>query len=237
MELFCPNCNAKILPDNVNISSDLAKCDKCHTIHKVSELAGSKSSAKIKTPLPGSRITMKKSFNDSVVLFCPKKGFTTSVIPQILFIIVWLGFISLWAFIAAQNNLLFALFVIPFVVVGIGMIGGLINSISETQTLTISRTSLTLKKERPIRPKHLEIKLKDIQSVRMKNLNMNSFSRFGNFRMMLKMQKSIATRILGIEIPAIISVSKTEYFFEEANDAEQEWVTITLDSIIKSVKQ
>ena len=63
---------------------------------------------------------------------------------------------------------------------------------------------------------------------------MNPFSMFGNFRMMLKMQKSFGMG--GIEMPAIITGVKTEYFFEDANDAEQEWVTSTLDNIIKRMK-
>lgn len=231
MELICPDCKATISPDSVNISSDLAKCDKCNSIHKASDLADSKSIDKINNPPTGTKMTIKKGFDDSIEMFYPKKGFTASVIPQLFFTIFWLGFISFWTWGASQGSVIFALFSIPFWLVGFGMLGGLINSISETQTLKISRTSLTLKKERPIRPKNFEIKIKDIQSIRMKNLKMNTFSMFGNFNMMMKMQKSFSMG--GIEMPAIISGVKTEYFFEDANDAEQEWVTTTLDSIIK----
>ncbi len=231
MKLICPSCKATISPDNVNISTDLAKCDKCNSIHKASELADSKSIDRINHPPSGTKMIVKKGFDDSIELFYPKRGFTASVIPQLLFSIFWLGFISLWTFGASQGSVFFALFSIPFWIVGFGMIGGVINSISETQTLKISRSSLTLKKDRPIRPKSFEIEVKDIQSIKMKNLKMNPFSMFGNFKMMLKMQQSYG--LGGIEMPAIISGVKTEYFFEDANDAEQEWVTATLDSIIK----
>ena len=37
----------------------------------------------------------------------------------------------------------------------------------------------------------------------------------------------------GIEIPAIVSGVMTEYFFEYANETEQEWVTSTLDNMVK----
>ncbi|MFV0483907.1 MAG: hypothetical protein ACK5MG_07430 [Bacteroidales bacterium] len=231
MELICPNCKATILPDNVNISSDLAKCDKCNSIHKASELTDSKSIDKISNPPNGTKIAVKKGLDDSIELFYPKKGFSASMIPQLFFSIFWLGFISFWTWGASQGSVIFAMFSIPFWLVGFGMIGGLINSILETQTLKISRISLTLKKDRPIRPKNFEIKVKDIQSIRMKNLQMNPFTMFGNFKLMFKMQKSFGMG--GVEMPAIISGVKTEYFFEDANDAEQEWVTTTLDSIIK----
>lgn len=51
--------------------------------------------------------------------------------------------------------------------------------------------------------------------------------------MMFKMQKSFGMG--GIEMPAIISGVKIEYLFEDANDAEQKWVTSRLDSIIKKI--
>jgi DNA-directed RNA polymerase subunit M/transcription elongation factor TFIIS len=232
MELICPDCKATISPDNVNISSDLAKCDKCNSIHKASELADSKSIDKINNPPTGTKMTIKKGFDDSIELFYPKQGFKASMIFQIFFTIFWVGFVGFWTFMAAQGSILFAMFSIPFWIVGFGMLTGLINSISETQTLKLSRTSLTIKKDRPIRPKSYEINIKDIQSIRMKNLKMNNpFAMFGNMKLMFKMQKSFGMG--GIEMPAIISGVKTEYFFEDANDAEQEWVTSTLDSIIK----
>lgn len=231
MELICPNCKTTIHPDNVNITTDLAKCDKCKSILKASELADTKLIEKIYNPPSGTKIQVKKGFDGSVEMFYPKKGFTFSVIPQLFFTIFWLVFISFWTWGASQGSVIFALFSIPFWLLGFGMLGGLINSISETQTLNISRTTLILKKDRPIRPKTVKIGIKDIQSIRMKSLKMNPFTMFGNFKLMMKMQKSFG--MSGIEMPAIISGVKTEYFFEDSNDAEQEWVTSALDSIIK----
>lgn len=236
MELICPDCKATISPDNVNISSDLAKCDKCNSIHKASELADSKSIDKINNPPTGTKMRIKKGFDDSIELFYPKQGFKASMIFQVFFTLFWIGFVAFWTWGASQGSVIFAMFSIPFWLVGIGMLSGLINSISETQTLKLSRTSLIIKKARPIRPKSFEINVKDIQSIRMKNLKMNNpFAMFGNMKLMFKMQKSFGMG--GIEMPAIISGVKTEYFFEDANDAEQEWVTSTLDSIIKRVNK
>ncbi|NOX48569.1 MAG: hypothetical protein GXO89_16500 [Chlorobi bacterium] len=177
-------------------------------------------------------MTVKKGFDDSIEIFYPKQGFKASMIFQVFFTIFWVGFVGFWTFMAAQSSFLFAMFSIPFWLIGFRMLGELINSISETQTLKVSRTSLTLKKDKSIRPKTIEIKVKDIQSIRMKNVKMNNpFSLFGNMKLMFKIQKSFG--VGGIEMPAIISGVKTEYFFEDANDAEQEWVTTTLDRIIK----
>jgi hypothetical protein len=233
MELICPGCKATISPDNVNIATDLAKCNKCKSVHHASKLAEGKSTDKINHPPAESKILIKKGFDDSIEIFYPKKGITVSVIPQLFFTIFWFVFISFWTWGASQGSVFFALFSIPFWLFGFGMIGGFINSISETQIIKIAKTSLTLIKDRPIRPKKLELKIKDIQAIKMKQLKMNPFLMFGYFRLMVKMQRQFG---MGrIEIPAIISGLRTEYFFEDAYDAEQEWVTMTLDSIIKKM--
>jgi hypothetical protein len=231
MELICPTCKTTISPDNVNISSDLAKCDKCKSIHNASKLVDGKTTDKLNHPPAGSKMTIKKGFDDSIEIFYPKKGITASVIPQIIFTFIWFVFIGFWTWGASQGSVYFALFSIPFWLIGLGMVGGFINSISETQTISIATNSLTLIKDRPIRPKKLLLKINDIQSIKMKQLKMNPFLMFGYFSLMVKMQRQFG---MGrIEIPAIISGLKTEYFFEDAYDAEQEWVTTTLDGIIK----
>ena len=230
MELICPSCKATINPENVNISTDLAKCDKCNSIHKASELVDTKSIERINNPPVGTRIQIKKGFDGSIEMFYPKKGLTVSMMPQMFFTLFWLGFICFWTWGASQGSVIVAMFSIPFWLVGFGMLGGIISSISETQTLKVNKTILTLKKDRPLKPKNFEVAIKDIQSIRMKNIKMNPFSMFGNFKMMFKMQKSFGMG--GIEMPAIISGVKTEYFFEDSSDAEQEWVTSALDSFV-----
>jgi len=40
MDLFCSKCNAEIKHWNINIKTDLAKCDRCGEVHKASNLSG-----------------------------------------------------------------------------------------------------------------------------------------------------------------------------------------------------
>jgi len=229
MNLNCPSCNAEIKPENINVSTNLAKCDKCNSIHKASDLSKSLEKKDINPP-NGSKIEIKKGLNGTIELIYPKKGFSISLIPQLLFAIFWLGFISFWTWGASQGSVFFALFSIPFWLVGLSMITGIINSANEIQIITLDKYRLTVKRLRPIRPKIFETELKDIQSIKMKGMKMNPFAMFGNFRHMMKMQRSFG---VAIEVPAIITGRKTEYFFDDANDAEQEWVTRILDNLIK----
>ncbi|MGB0880457.1 MAG: hypothetical protein ACPGTO_07815 [Polaribacter sp.] len=233
MKLNCPNCHSEISPKNINISTDLAKCDKCNSIHKASVLLNSLEKKDINPP-NGSKIKMKKGTDGNIEFIYPKKGFSASLIPQLFFAIFWLGFISFWTLGASQGSIFFALFSIPFWIIGLSMIIGIINSVSEIQILSLSQNMLTIKRLRPIRPKTFETQLQDIQSIKMKGMKMNPFSMFGNFKHMMKMQGSFGS---AIEVPAIITGQKTEYFFNDANDAEQEWITTVLDKLVNAVRK
>jgi hypothetical protein len=233
MNLNCPNCDAKIKAENINILTDLAKCDKCNSIHKASDLSNPLEKNDVNPP-NGSKIEMKKRLNGNIELTYPKKGFSISLIPQLLFSIFWLGFLSFWTWGASQGSTFFALFSIPFWLIGLSMITGIINSVNEIQILTLDQNKLTVKRLRPIRPKTFETELKNIQSIKMKGMKMNPFSMFGNFSHMMKMQRSFGS---AIEVPAIITGHKTEYFFDDANDAEQEWVTRVLERLVNGLKK
>jgi hypothetical protein len=156
-----------------------------------------------------------------------------AVVPQLLFAIFWLGFISFWTWGASQGSIIFALFSIPFWLIGLNMIIGVINSANEIQVITLDKYRLTVKKVRPINAKVFETDVTEIQSIKMKAIKMNQFSPFKNFRYMIKMQRSFGA---AVELPSIITGRKTEYFFDDANDAEQEWITSILDNLVKRIK-
>ena len=233
-ELICPNCNKAIESDNINITTDLAKCGHCGTITKASSLVSAQDDKSLSTPPKGSSIQVTKEMGDTIKLFFPKKGVTASDIPQLLFSIFWLVFICFWTWGASQGSIFFALFSIPFWLVGFGMLSGLINSINETQTLTVSKSQLTLEKTRPINGKRFEFNLSDIQEIKMTHMKAGPFSVFSNPRYMWRLQWSFGA---GLVMPAIISGSGTEYFFEATNDAEQDWVTKYLSNKVRQAKR
>jgi len=233
MYLRCSNCNTEIKSENINIATDLAQCQNCGAVLKVSALAHSID--KIETSPPsGSSILMTKGMNGLLELTLPKKGFTFSVIPKLLFSIFWLGFLSFWTWGASQASVLFALFSIPFWLVGLRMIVGVINSANEVQKISLNKSTLSIERIRPIRPQSFKTELNDIQAIKMKQVKMNPFAVLGDFRTMMRMQGSFGSPV---ETPAIITGMKTEHFFEDANDAEQEWVTQLLQSLVKQIKK
>ena len=234
IELICPNCNRTIESDNINITTDLAKCGHCGTISKASSLVSVQDEKSLEIPPKGSSIEVTKEMGDIVKLFSPKKGLTASDIPQLLFIVFWLGFICFWTWGASQGSIFFAMFSIPFWLIGLTMLTGLINSINETQTLTINKSQLTLEKSRPISGKKFEFNLSDIHEIKMAHMKAGPFSTFSNPRYMWRLQGSFGA---GLVMPAIVSGSGTEYFFEVANDAEQDWVTKYLSNKVRQAKK
>ena len=234
LELICPNCSRIIQSDNINIATDLAKCGHCGTITKASLLVFAQDDKSLASPPKGSSVEVTKEMGDTVKVFFPKKGLTASAIPQLFFVVFWLGFICFWTFFASQGSGLFAMFSIPFWLVGFAMLIGLINSINETQTLTVSRSQVILEKKRPINAKRLEFDLRDIQEIKMSQLKAGPFSAFSNPGITWRHQSSSGAVPL---TPAIITGSGTAYFFETANDAEQDWVTKLLSNKVRQARR
>lgn len=233
MQLICSNCNQPVNPENINITTDLAKCGKCGAIYKASALVSAGDDKKLIVPPAGSAVEVTKELGDMVRIYFPEKGFTASDIPAVLFAIFWLSFITFWTWGASQGSIIFALFSIPFWLVGIMMVGGIINGMFETQTLTAGGGQIVLEKNRPLFPKRHEFTFSGIQAIKMTPMKTGAFSTFSNSRLMFRRSWSYG---VGMMLPAIISGAGTIYFFEAANDAEQEWVTQYLDNKRRQAK-
>lgn len=223
MELICRKCNTIILTQNINISTDLAKCDNCNSVYRASSLVDSFSIKVVSKPPRDTKMIFKAFNEDQIEILYPKKGFTLSIIPSLLFCVIWLSFISSITFMFPSKNVMFLLFSIPFWLIGLGMLKSLVNSIFETQIIRFSNNTLELIKNKPIGSKTIKIKTSDIQTIRMKLWKTSAYSLISQFNLLLKMQKSM--EIGGFEVPAIIYNSKVEYFFEDVNDVDQEWIT------------
>lgn len=80
----------------------------------------------------------------SFTLKIPPLGIGGGSLFGIVFSIVWIGFVAFWTFLAAKGSLLFALFSLPFWVVGLGMIRSHIRKHLSTTTLLLDREGGTL---------------------------------------------------------------------------------------------
>ena len=230
MKLVCTTCRMPIDSENVNISTDLAKCVHCGAIHKASSLIPAVDAKTLATPPPGSKIEMQKGMGDSFQIFLPKKGIDKTTIPFLAFSLFWFGFIAFWTWGASQTDdgNMMALFSIPFWIIGFVILTIVVNKINETQTIDVTRTELTIIKTKPVMSKRYEYVFKDIQSISVTDLPYYYTS--GSKR------RSINHQVVQPKAPAIITGSGTKYFFEQANEAEKQWVTTFLEAFRQNQK-
>ncbi len=235
MKLICPNCQTVIFSENVNISSNLAKCNKCKSTHRISDLADRNIIEKINTPPRNAKIRVKKMQDGSIELFYPKQGFRASMIIPAIITLFGISLLSFWTWSVSREGSTFAIFSVPLWIIGILMLLELINSGTETQTLTLSKTSLILQKDRPIKPQKNVINLKNIQAIKIKNLGMMTFLdlfKFENMKLIFK-KNFIYGRV---KVPTIIFNRRAVYFLEDADYLEQKWITVILNNMVKSIR-
>lgn len=238
MRITCPDCYEEIKPNNINITTDLAKCESCNSIQKVSELVQTMGRADLNPP-NGSKILMHKGLDGNVELTLPKRGFYSGLIPLIIFGVFWIGFIAFWTIGAARGSIIFALFSLPFWCFGIMLIIAIINSVKEVQVITINRQKITIERRRPIRSKSFETTLENIHMISMRPMKMNLANMFGNLNVAMKMKpvaKLGSHDKFSLEMPGIVTGSKTEFFLESAGDVEQEWAINVLNALVKKMR-
>lgn len=215
MDIFCKSCGKIIPHENINVKSDLAQCPHCNMVSALSTLIDSKTNQQASASPPiGSRIILNKSNFGNTEIILPKAGFKARYIPIIIFTTIWIGFISFWTFMAVKIHFLPALFSIPFWLVGFYMLFKIVNSMKETQTISLNKSGFTLQKNRIIFSKNYEVSFNEIHDIRLERISARDF-RNSDFSFNSSDYKNI---------PAILKGDKTIRFFETANEAESDWI-------------
>lgn len=221
MELKCPNCRNIIPPANINVASDLAQCTYCNSIHKASELIDVRKEKALLSPPANSRIKLKRGMGDNFELELAAGGFKFKYLFGFGFTFFWLAFISVWTFLAAQVNIFPALFSIPFWFVGFSMLNNLLNTVFERQEISLKGDELRIRKKRVFLSKEYRFNIKKMHDIRMNPIKMNPLLLLGNIQFMSR-AKMKSRRIP--ELPTILRGDGNTHFFENANEAEHEWV-------------
>jgi hypothetical protein len=230
MEIKCPKCGKSLPSSSININTDLGKCDDCNTVFKLSESIDTIEISRVFSPPNGSKIQISENENSIEILLKAKKFGTQDIFP-VLFSLFWFGFVVFWTIGAAKGSILFALFSIPFWIVGINMMLGLVNSFDEDHILTIKNKEIVLLKKRPINSKEYHMEYSNIYSIKMGAMKFtNPFTMASNFRLMSKFN------MMGMQIPTVNFGNETINFFEQATDSEQKWIVKFLNAVLKKNK-
>jgi len=165
-------------------------------------------------PPDGSKINLKKGSGASIEIFLPKQGMAAFNIVIFIITVIFLSMTALATWSMLKGNVHFPLL---FVLLPTILLFWYVS-------LNMFFSQLILKR------KTFHFKLDDLLEVKLKPLNSNSFKTTGDVRYMSnRFQWSYGEEFI---MPAIVTGSKTIHFFEEASQAEQEWVTKFIDAII-----
>lgn len=213
MEILCTKCGLSLRAEDINIQTDLAKCKHCGNIFKASESVSFKTAPTVISgpPVGSSILFSENNFEGTASISLKSSGFTAARIGLLLFLLFWFSFITVWTIFASFAGF-FALFSIPFWIVGIGMLVFVINQIRQTQQIYLDENQITLKKIQPFFSKDQIIQKSEITDIRISQKNLG-FSSYRNSNYDNKI----------FIAPAIISGKGNIYFFENANEAERDW--------------
>jgi len=227
MDLICPKCGGAIGGQCVNVVTDLAQCPSCNEVHKASELAAA-ASPQVGFDQPAGSKILFTGDAQSAVFEIPRAGFSPGMTFPLVFALFWVGSVAFWTWGASQGSKLFAMFSIPFWLVGLGMLGGILNAIFERQRIELTSTGLRVESQRPFLARSQVIPVDEIGSIEMGRVVPTNpltlarhMSRF-----------SQASGTAGIEMPVIYHGTRKTTFAEHVSEAEQRWLVKVLKTIV-----
>jgi len=154
MKILCPACHAQVQSTDIQLDTGWAKCVACNDVFQLNNQLSGFTVAPDQTvpkekPL-GARAVLEEEPN-RLLIHLPKKGVRAATKGVIFFAILWNSFLVFWmlgvmgAFEGFANgpNWGMAAFSIPFWLVGIGLILGIIWDVKHTRTVCLTAEDMT----------------------------------------------------------------------------------------------
>lgn len=229
MLLLCPKCSQPVKPGEINIAADLAKCLNCDEVFKASELLEAPEETDLANPPAGTAIVYDAGGGELGAFRIPAKGFGVITLFPLVFITFWLSFVAVWTWLAAKGSVLFALFSLPFWLVGLGMLRGIIGAVAERQLIEIGREELVLHRMSPFSHRTARICMAEIEAVSMEKWRPNN--PFDALRQAHRLTSRTAS-YTGIPVPTISHRGVKTRFGENLNEAEMDWLVKVLKATV-----
>ena len=149
MRLKCPRCGSEILSENISIDTALAKCH-CGEVFSISGTvkgAGAEVGEIAPAKPVDTKVVIEESPSNDVHIWIPG-GFRPSVIGLIVFALIWNGFIGFFSYMMIRENEGPPfLFLVPFYLVGIGLIVVILWMIFGKSSIHVNSLGLAIVKE------------------------------------------------------------------------------------------
>ncbi len=183
-----------------------------------------------------SKITVQITEEENIIITCPPKGITLKTVYQFVFMFVWLSFMGFLTIISTYHLIFPFIFFIPFWIVGIKTLRGIIVINSEHQTLLLTNDRITITKQTKKQFLIDCLPINEIGPVDTEKFKMNFFA---FFRISYRMLYLLNTRHYNgeIYIPAILHRDKKIYFFENADEDTQKRIINAINIYISFIKK
>ena len=151
MRLFCPACEREIPAENINIDEAIAKCE-CGEVFGIEGVAEDVGEIAPEKPA-GTKIEVDESPSNELHIWIGG-GFKPSVIGLIIFAALWNGFLIIFSFMMffgggwdADEGVFPIIFLIPFYLVGIGFIIGILWILFGKSSIHVNSIGIVVVKE------------------------------------------------------------------------------------------
>lgn len=180
-------------------------------------------------PPKGSKVEIFDT-RTSLEINIPPAGFQASDIFIAGFSVFWLGFVAFWTTMVLWSGAWFmALFSIPFWLVGIGMVTGIIGRLFGRQLIEVDKYTLRLTKSGILSKKVYDFDIEDIDSINRQKVNMANMFKNGKFNAGNSNNNSNQKETL----PTIRIGIKDVTIFDSLSETEQIWGITTLKQAIQ----
>jgi hypothetical protein len=150
MQIYCRQCGAEIRAEDINLDKMIAKCSQCNAIFSFADMYGEDSHKKKKVDFSNVPMPNNMSIDNSgSTLVIERKWFSFSHIFLAIFAVIWNGmiwtiFVPNFAEAGAAGFGIFPLFLLPFILVGIGVAYVALAGFLNTTTIHVDNMTLTV---------------------------------------------------------------------------------------------
>jgi|GEM_PF-6177516 len=181
-----------------------------------------------------SKIVVEETKNQQSLVTIKPEGLSSKLFFMLFFAAFWNGFLVVWTTLALSASVLFAAFSIPFWLVGIGILMGIISSLFGVQEFIIRENDLIVRKRIPFNKGETIIAYKDLISIEKKSHLATESKTINSFRMIAS---SSTDSGLLTQTPVITHKNGTLFFGEHLSNNDKEWLVNYLnDKIVPKMK-
>lgn len=134
LELICPDCRAEIPEDDFNIAKDIAYCRSCSTMFEFSALTKRAELEQVDLEEMPKHLKVVPHYQGEILEY---KKVPAEVLFLIFFDLFWTGIVSAAIFLPEEGEGPPILFLIPFVLVSIGIFFGILFMLFGKQTFSV----------------------------------------------------------------------------------------------------